>query len=240
MTIRHLQDIEAQWPLCRTREARRNLWEQFIGPAGLWLSACRDIVQQGDAHTLALWLNPNDPVRQDILNFDAGRHLVLRAHLLCTRLALTYDPNTTQDELDKLLHPMMEETGLARGCLWDLTLALLPHDSRQPEHTEQLYVLLIEEDRDAGVVGLLSLHLMPNGSGDIYPHHDLAFVFRDPQFRQAEADARTYVGSLGLWPKDRDVCWRLTRPFDNRPVRRLTGASMGAAFVLVQRFVSPL
>src|SRR5688572_12532829 len=161
MAIRHLQDIEAQWPLCRTREARRNLWEQLTGPAGLWLSACRDIVQQGDLYTLSLWLNPNDPVRQDILNFDASRHLVLRAHLLCTHLALTYDPNTTQDEIGNLLHPIMEETGLSRGCLQDLTWTLLPHRPLQPEHTEELYVLLIEEDRDAGVVGLLSLHLMP-------------------------------------------------------------------------------
>jgi adenylate cyclase len=233
MTIRHLQDIEVQWASCRTREARRGLWEQLTGSAGLWLSICRDIVQQGDTATLSSWLEPDDPIKQDILNFDTSRIAALRAHLLCTRVALSYHPETTQDELADLLHPIAEETGLVSGFLRDLTWALLPSDlSLPPEHTEELYALLIEEGRVEGVVGLLSLHLMPNGRGNVYPHHELAFVVRDQAFRQAEEDALAYVNSLGLWPHDKDVRWRLIRPFDNRPVRRLTGASMGAAFVL--------
>jgi CHASE2 domain-containing sensor protein len=233
MTIRHLEDIAAQWPSCRTREARRDLWEQLTGSSRLWFSACCDIVRQRNTHTLELWLNHTDPIKQDILNFDASHSVMLRAHLLCARLALTYDQHTQQDELDDLLHPIMEETGLARGFLRDLTWALLAHGpAPQPERIEELYVLLVEEGRDQGVVGVLSLHLMSNGTGDLYPQHELAFVFRDQPFRQAEQDACTYVHSLGLWPEGRDICWRLTRPFDNRPIRRLTGTSMGAAFVL--------
>src|SRR5687767_1508658 len=111
MTIRHLQDIEAQWSSCRTREARRSLWEQLTEPAGLWLSLCRDIVQQGDTATLSLWLSPNDPIKLDILTFDASRSAVLRAHLLCARLALSYNPDTKQNELTEHLHPIAEETG---------------------------------------------------------------------------------------------------------------------------------
>jgi adenylate cyclase len=233
MTIRHLKDIEAQWPSCRTREARRLLWEQLTGASGFWFSACHDIVGQRDAHTLASWLDHDDPIKHDILNFDASRSAMLRAYLLCARLALTCDRNTKPHELDNGLHPIAEETGCARGLLRELTWALLPHGfSLQPERVEELYVLLVEEGRDHGVVGLLSLHLLSHGTGDLYPQYDLALVFRDQQFRQAERDACAYVRSLGLWPEASDVRWRLTRPFDNRPVRRLTGASMGAAFVL--------
>ena len=233
MTIRHLEDIEAQWPSCRTREARRLLWEQLTGSSGFWFSACRDIVGQRDARTLTSWLDHDDPIKHDILNFDASRSAVLRAYLLCARLALTCDRNTEPHGIDDCLRPIAEETSCARGFLRDLTWALLPHGfSLQPERVEELYVLLVEDGRDHGVVGLLSLHLLSHGAGDLYAQHDLALVFRDQQFRQAERDACAYVRALGLWPEASDVRWRLTRPFDNRPVRRLTGASMGAAFVL--------
>lgn len=229
----HLKDIEAQWSSSRTREARRVLWEQLTGPLRLWFSACRDIVQQRDVHTLDSWLNPDDPIKQEILTFDANQSAVLQAHLLCARLALTCGPCSTPDELDACLRPLVNETGFAYGCLRDLTLELSPQKpSLQPERMEELYVLLVEEGRDEGVVGLLSLQVMPNGDGDLYPHHELAFVSRDEPFRQAEHDVRDFLVSHGLWLDSRDVRWRLIRPFDNRPVRRLAGASMGAAFAL--------
>jgi CHASE2 domain-containing sensor protein len=233
MTSRYLEDIEAQWPSCRTREARRVLSEELTGSSGRWFAACREIVHQQDRRTLELWFDPNDSIKQDILNFDASRSAVLCAHLLCARLALAYDPDTTLDEFDRLLHPIAETTGCAPGFLRDLTWAFLPHEpSLEPERAEELYVLLVEEGRDQGVVGLLSLQLLPHGTGALYPQHELALVLRDSQFRQAEHEAHTYVDALGLWPEGKDVRWRLTRPFDNRPVRRLVGASMGAAFAL--------
>jgi hypothetical protein len=233
MTRRRLEDIEARWLLCRTREARRILSEELTGSSRLWFAACRDIVCQQDHRTLGLWFDPHDSIKQDILNFDASRSAILRAHLLCTRLALDYDPDITLDELVRLLHPMAEETGCAPGLLRDLTWALLSHEpSLEPERAEELYVLLVEEGHDQGIVGLLSLHLLPQGTGALYPQHELALVFRDAQFRQAEHEAHAYVEGLGMWPEGRDVRWRLTRPFDNRPVRRLMGGSMGAAFVL--------
>ena len=233
MSLRHLQDLEAQWPSCRTREARRDLWEPFTEPAGLWLSACRDIVRQKDTYTLARWLDPGDPTPQDILNFDANRRAALQAHLRCAHVALTCAPNAPLDEFDARLRPIADETHLAPRLLRDLTWTLLPNGpTLAPEHATELYVLLIEEGRDTGVVGLLSLHLMSQGAGRLYPHHDLALVLRNEVFRQAEADARAYVDSQGLWARDKDVRWRLTRPFDNRPIRRLTGPSMGAAFAL--------
>ncbi|MDH3604858.1 MAG: CHASE2 domain-containing protein, partial [Candidatus Tectomicrobia bacterium] len=237
MTIRHLEDIETQWPLCRTREARRILSEELTGSSRRWFAACRDIVQQQDRRALELWFDPNDSIKQDILNFDASRSAMLRAHLLCARLALDYGPDTTLHELDHCLYPMAEATGCAPGFLRDLTWALLPDElsldlALEPERAEELYVLLVEEGRDQGVVALLSLQLLPHGTGALYPQPELALVFRDAQFRQAEQEAHTYVGSLNLWPEGRDVRWRLTRPFDNRPVRRLVGASMGAAFAL--------
>jgi CHASE2 domain-containing sensor protein len=233
MTVCNLKDLEDQWPSCRTREARRLLWEQVVAPSRFWFAACHDLVQQRDAHTLALWLQQDDPIKRAILNFDTNRCDVVRAHLLCAHLALHYDSSLQPEELDDLLRPIAEDTGCARGFLRDLTWAFLsPRPSLQPVGTEELYVLLVEEGRDQGVVGLLSLHLMPNGTGALYPHHELALVLRDAPFRQAEHHAQTYVQALGLWPQDLDVRWQVTRPFDNRPVRRLAGASMGAAWAL--------
>ena len=233
MAVRDLQELEAQWPSCRTREARRHLWEQVVGSSRFWFAACRDIVQQRDAQTLVLWLHQDDPVRRAILNFDTHRCDVVRAHLLCAHLALHCDPSIPPEALDDLLQPIAEETGCAQGFLRDLTWAFLSPDVvLHPIGTEELYVLLVEEGRDQGVVGLLSLHLMPNGMGALYPHHDVALVVRDASFRQAEEHARAYVQALGLWPQGLDVRWQIKRPFDNRPIRRLSGASMGAAFAL--------
>jgi len=121
---------------------------------------------------LASWLDPDDPIKHSILNFDASRSAVLRAYLLCARLALTCDRQTELHEIDAYLHLMAAETGCAPEFLRELTGALLPHGvTLQPERVEELYVLLVEDGRDHGVVGLLSLQLMSHGTGDLYPQH---------------------------------------------------------------------
>ena len=116
------------------------------------------------------------------------------------------------------------------GFLRDLTQELLGEPSRKAERDLSLPVLLVDRARNEGVVATLTLELMPDGSGGLYPIPELALI-RDTDFRQAQDDARAYSEGVGLWQKGRDVRWRLHRR-DGKPIINLTGPSIGAPFAL--------
>jgi hypothetical protein len=93
-----------------------------------------------------------------------------------------------------------------------------------------LPVLLVDIARNEGVVATLTLELMPDGNGGLYPIPELALI-RDTDFRRAEDEARVCGEEVELWQKGRDVRWRLQRR-DGKPIVNLTGPSLGAAFTL--------
>lgn len=118
----------------------------------------------------------------------------------------------------------------------DLTLELL-EATRRPTRTETLTGILVQ--RDQGVVADVQLDLIPDGAGCFYPSPALAFVRRDADFLQAEADARTCVQEhYGLWAPMWDVRWSLRRrdgqllPLDFLQETDLEGDSLGAAWAL--------
>ena len=119
---------------------------------------------------------------------------------------------------------------LPLGFFRDLTQDLLGEPPRKAERDLSLTVLLVDRARNEGVVATLTLELMPDGSGGFYPIPELALI-RDPDFRQAQDDARAYSEGVGLWQKGRDVRWRLHRR-DGKPIINLTGPSIGAPFAL--------
>ena len=104
------------------------------------------------------------------------------------------------------------------------------HDS-QSASPVSLTALLVGTTQRQGIVATLSLEQRSDGSGLCYPAPNLAFVRRDPTFREAERDACTYVKDAGLWKPDQDVRWRVERR-DGQPITTLTGSSMGFAFAL--------
>jgi hypothetical protein len=126
--------------------------------------------------------------------------------------------------------PALPLHSLPFGFLCDLTRELLGEPLRSAERSLSLTALLVDTVRNEGVVTTLTLELMPNGSGGVYPVPELAFV-QDPSFLQAQDDARTCVEEAAPWLKSREVRWRLQR-HDGKPVVHLTGPSMGAAFAL--------
>ena len=119
---------------------------------------------------------------------------------------------------------------LPLGFFRDLTQDLLGEPPRKAERDLSLTVVLVDRARNEGVVATLTLELMPDGSGGFYPIPELALI-RDPDFRQAQDDARAYSEGVGLWQKGRDVRWRLHRR-DGKPIINLTGPSIGAPFAL--------
>ena len=65
--------------------------------------------------------------------------------------------------------------------------------------------------------------------GDFHLAPELAFVYRDKEFREAEDTAHTLTKEL--WRSDRDVRWQVKLHSDH-PVDTFEGPSLGAAFTV--------
>jgi hypothetical protein len=116
------------------------------------------------------------------------------------------------------------------GFCKDLTLAFSGLPLRQPERDVSLTVLLVDTARNEGTVAVLTLALLSDGVGELYPAPELSFL-RDATFQQAEENARSTLQTTRLWSPVYDIRWSLTRR-DGKPVTNLSGPSMGAAFAL--------
>lgn len=177
---------------------------------------------------------------------EAYRRAMIRAHLDCVRVSLLgHKLSSAQMEPDEFpgyeFVTIMQETGLPEAFFRALCLALLPEEYERnnphPSHsTISLTVFLVEENldknRDPGVVATLTLELIPEGSGILFPAPVLAFVRRNSSFREAEQTACRYAQRLSLWKTDHDICWSLERQ-DRQPLNPLLkGSSMGSAFAL--------
>jgi hypothetical protein len=186
---------------------------------------------------------------------EAFRSHMLRAHLLCVSIALWLpyeqgeaDAGDTKADAGPAFDAQLcecvshhcgqiaEETNLPLAFFRDLLYSFLaeskdPHRLPASATTVSLTALLVSKTQRQGVVATLSLEPRSGGSGLCYPTPDLAFVRRDPTFREAEHNACTYVKDAGLWKADHDVRWRVTRR-DGQPINTLTGSSMGFAFAL--------
>ncbi|MGE0825530.1 MAG: hypothetical protein AB7G75_17000 [Candidatus Binatia bacterium] len=183
---------------------------------------------------------------------EAFRSHMLQAHLRCVSIALQIqqeeDASDTRADsnaafearlFDYVSHQCRhidQETDLPLPFFRDLLYSLLPagagpHQLIQPDISVSLTALLVGKKQRQGVVATLSLEQRSSGSGLCYPAPDLAFVRRDPTFREAEYSACKYVKDAGLWKADQDARWRIERR-DGQPINTLTGSSMGFAFAL--------
>jgi len=223
-----LDEIEAAWRKAERESDKRALWRVLA--RGGWFRACREAVQRDDQETLEAWLDANNVTRQEIIQFNGPEAAqVVRTHLLCGLLACQ-TRGVAQRERQKTLRPAVASLAVSIGFCSDLIQEFLGEPSRQAERELSLTVLLVDTVRNEGVVAVLTLELLPEGSGELYSIPQQAFI-RDSDFCQAEDNARTYVAGAGLWQEDRDVRWRLQRR-DGKPLANLTGPSLGAAFAL--------
>ena len=210
-----LEDIVDAWRKAARESDKRALWRTLA--RGGWLQACRTAVQQHDRVTLTSWLDETQATQQEILQFSGPYAAqTVYTHLACS-LAACEDTAPTL---------VLTPPGFCR----DLSLALLGQPLRQAERDLSLTVLLVDMARNEGVVATLTLEMLPDGSGELYPAPAFAFL-RDDDFRQAEGNARAYLEQTSFVGKHKDVRWRLQRR-DNKPLTSLSGPSLGAAFAL--------
>ena len=161
------------------------------------------------------------------------RSRMILAHLRCAEVAINRQwTSQTIDAAD--LRKVAEDTGLPIGFLLDVVHALLPEaegggQPRPPVATCTLTVLLVEDTApEEGVVADFTLERLSDGTGSLYPIPELAFVYRDAQWRRAERQAYEYVQravSSPAW----DVRWRLVRRDQKSLPPTLQGDSLGAA-----------
>lgn len=210
-----LEDIIDAWRKVTRESDKRALWRTLA--RGGWLQACRAAVRQQNRVALMGWLDETHTIQQEIIQFS-GPHAAqtVYTHLACS---LTACEDTTSTLV-------LTPPGFCR----DLSLALLGQPLRQAERDLSMTVLLVDMARNEGVVTTLTLELLPDGSGELYPTPALAFL-RDDDFRQAEDNARTYLEQTSFADTHKDIRWRLQR-HDNKPLTSLSGPSLGAAFAL--------
>jgi len=226
--IETLDEIEAAWRKAERESDKRALWRVFA--RGGWFRACREAGQKGDQATLEVWLDANNVTRQDIIQFNGVEAAqMVRTHLLCGLLACQTQ-GFARPERQKALREAVASLVVPVGFCSDLIQEFLGELPRQAERELSLTVFLVDTVRNEGVVAVLTLELLPEGSGGLYPIPEQAFI-RDPDFCQAEDNARTYVAETGLWREDQDVRWRLQRR-DGEPLANLSGPSLGAALAL--------
>ena len=106
---------------------------------------------------------------------------------------------------------------------------------KETEKTETIRVLLIDEVKEQGITGKLTLSLIPQGRGQIYRSPDTnSFLLTDEEFEKAIEHVRQFLKTQKLWDDSGDIRWQLG--LDNHPkaleMSELTGSSMSSAFAI--------
>jgi hypothetical protein len=213
--ISTFDDLLRAWGEAVREAEKRAVWRLLT--RGGWLQACRNAVQRQDDLTLQTWLDTSNTIQQSIIEFNGEETARLaRLYLQCGLAACGRRDLSLENA----------QSGFCKDLL--LTLSDLP--LRRQERDLSLTVLLVDTARNEGAVASLTLALIPNGAGALYPLPELTFL-RDTTFQEAEVNACTTIKAMGLWPPTSDVRWSLQRR-DSKPVANLSGPSLGAAFAL--------
>ena len=188
----------------------------------------------GEKRTLQTWLQ-DEGVRLQIIGVQDSRAAnMVRAHLRCGLVAMQHGlwpTRTLASEAEPKLRQVAEDTALPRGFLRDLIQALLDGPPRVEVRECELAALLVEganTPAERGVGATLTLALMGEGTGALYPEPALAFAPQD-EFMTAAEQSRTYLRHLRRWDESHDVRWSLQR-WDGQALLLLEGKSAGGAF----------
>lgn len=234
-----LENIVTEWQHSRRTE-RGQLQARIVEG---WLTLCQSAVAERNVDEITRWLDRKG-ARADILDsisdmvedsnevglFYANQ---MQAYLLCAQAAISDIPHLTDDTMRQasLL------TDLPFGFYRDLLASLRPVSQHRESRTRiQCIGALLVEAGQTGLAARLVLERIPRGTSSLYPGITRGFIFRDPQFRQAEEAARLYARSTaGVWNDNSDVRWSL----EGIPAgqRSLKGGSLGAGFAAGLHFL---
>jgi hypothetical protein len=224
----------------RTSSGWQNFsWKLFAPSQRDWFNACREVVERKDRQELETWLNARDENKSALFRFcGQDRAAIMQVHLRCA-LAILDSQRWPLIRPEVVLQQMDETTEMPEGWLLDLIEELFAGKLRLsvPGRSVTIMTLLVEKRGadDSGVVADLTLELMPDGVGTLYPIPALAFVNRDTDFQQAEENACAMArATLASWGKawQQDIRWQLQRR-DGKPLSlTLLGDSAGGALTL--------
>ena len=221
-----------------TDEERRAWWGGITGPGCVLRAACRRQIENGDAQAVEWWLGWLQAETSLCFIWEAElrshQKRMAFGHLKCAQGALECSTGTHECLGSEMLPGLVNATGLPRGLIVDLVASLMPEGQMRAAKDQcSLYVPMIDSETGAGSLMSLVIERLDGGSGILYVHPGLAFIYRDVAFRGAESSARAAVAHLGLWPKasQEDVRWAL-RSSGARPVSKFAGPSAGGAFAL--------
>ncbi|GEM_PF-4116242 len=236
--LRHWWDLNRAFRLSHLSPDLQNLQEPIA-------SACRQLVEQaGQRQSAVQWLracvaNWNPPpalIDNDDDELRDHRSQVTFAYFRCAASAISLSEGGTG------IVPEDVQAAAKLGELQNAFLADLTHtlSTGQPRPAsapaQQVTPLLIDKTvGDVGVVAWLKLELITDGTGSLYPHPDMGFVWRDDSFRQAEQNAwQATRQDLGIADQtlNFDIRWSLGRVDKKRFHPVLTGNSAGLAFAL--------
>jgi hypothetical protein len=226
-------DIVTLWEKARPGVAQNKLCGRLLD--GEWLEACKAAVQHSQFEEIERWLAPRG-TRADIIDNIRDLHpfyaAQAKAYVLCCLAALDND----SDASERLLLAASRETDFPIVYYHDLKSLLIGQVLPAASHPPQIIsVLLVKPDR-TGVVCRLLLERIQYGSGALYPRPEVGFLLLDPDFKEAELQARAYARSLRTGWNDRsDVRWSL---LDKPPAQRsLKGSSLGGSFAVGLQFL---
>ena len=158
-------------------------------------------------------------LRQTFGDDHGNANWILSGPLLCGSLRPASTPSITVPVLLVEKRPGTDEAA-GEGLVANLSLELVPR-SRDHESASTSNSRAADDPESSSSAG-----------AQLYPIPALAFVERDPEFLAAEAAACAYIKSLGLWPSDADIRWRLTLHSGEPLPLRLEGNSAGGAFAI--------
>lgn len=191
-----------------------------------------EILQQ-DLQKWASWFIHNDSIQQRF-PYVSKQWLIIQKLFRLAELAAAQPESRHMD------------AGMERACLpaelnaarnWEFFYHLQQGHPRPEEgQGEKTRVLLVDVKDAEGVTADLTVHLIPDGTGAIYPCPVTnTFLITDAEnnlFDEAINTARQFLQNQGIWKDSYDIRWQLKRD-DKKPMPTITGNSMGGAFALI-------
>jgi hypothetical protein len=135
-------------------------------------------------------------------------------------------PGFLEEALKRLVWPAPLNAAWARD-----TIACFWKNCRQPIRSQRVTLLLLDED-EQGFTADLSLDLLENGNGTLYPDPEsMSFVRLSESFLESIQRARAAVLQMEGRLEGEDVRWKIERQ-DGKTLSCLEGGSAGGAFAL--------
>ncbi|MFQ5643574.1 MAG: NACHT domain-containing protein [Thiogranum sp.] len=232
-----LGEIRDKWENCRSAPQRQRLWRELTRPEGIWLRACQEAVaacreQPATGRAAFLhWLD-HDATGSAVRYCEYNYSRRLQSAILRAFFQLGLRVCERGGSLpDREIPALAKTAGVPAGFLCDIGRYLCKQAMRKAGRSVELTALLVNRDDD-GVPARLTLELVRNGEGTVYPAPELSLC-RDRAFLASENTVtELFSGQLN----GADIRWSLQR-LDGKPLGHLTGPSMGAAFALGLRWL---